>query len=59
MMTWKELKEAIEELTEEQQNMDVSVYLEETDEYIPMSGLGVTLEDDVLDEDSPFIIIDF
>jgi hypothetical protein len=58
-MTWKELKEHIEKMTEEQRNTDVTVYVTGVDEYYPLHGheIDTSITDDVLDKGHPFLII--
>lgn len=56
-MTWKELKEWIEMLSKEQQETDVTIYLEHQDEFYPLNDVSVNnnMDIDVLDEGHPFL----
>jgi len=59
-MTYRELSEYIENLTEEQKNCDVTVYVSGVDEYYSLVGDFPALEsdhDDVLDKDHPYLVI--
>lgn len=58
-MTYKELAAMIGIMNDEQQSCDATVYLSETDEYLPVNKVGVQDEDDVLDKNHPFLTIDF
>lgn len=58
-MTYKELKNQLENLNEEQLDMDVTIYDSEDDEffgcYTPQ--LHINKEDDTLDDNHPYLII--
>ena len=59
-MTWKELKAHIEVMDEEQVNTDATIYLKNTDEYIPV--MDIEFADTsvmVLDPNHPYLTIDF
>ncbi len=63
-MTWKELAEKVNEMTDEQKNTDVTVYLGEMDEFFPIecrTRVATDGFDDpgqgVLDVGHPFIVI--
>jgi hypothetical protein len=59
-MTLDELRAQIEAMTEEQRNSDVTIYLQATDEYIPVNGIEIaTMNTMVLDEGHPFLTIYF
>jgi len=61
-MTWNDLVEMIESMTEEQKNTDATVYLTELDEVFAIKA-GIDFADDnneiagILDEGHPFIIV--
>ena len=61
-MTWKELKESIDSMTEEQRNADVMVYTIHTlyeDEFFGVNDLKFTGDyDDILDRNHPYFAID-
>ena len=51
-MTYRELLEQLEQLTQDQLEQNVSVHLSEVDEYIPVWAVGLAVEDQsALDED--------
>lgn len=59
-MTYHELGVIIAAMTEEQQKCDVTVYIQELDEYYPLVGdypMCVTEEPDVLDDNHPYLIV--
>lgn len=56
-MTYKQMLSFINELSDEQLEMDVTVYLETDDEFFPVLDFAVTDETDVLDTDHPYIVI--
>lgn len=60
-MTYKRLAEMINKMTDEQQNCDVIIYLEQLDEYLPADCLMINraIYSDVLDDAHPFLIIDY
>jgi hypothetical protein len=54
-MTWQEL---YDNLTPEQRQTDVTVYLAWDDEYYPITGIGVTGDyTDVLDPFHPYVVV--
>ena len=55
-MTYEELIEKLNSMTEEQKKLDVSIYVSDICEFYPVSRIEVTKEDDVLDKDHPFIV---
>lgn len=55
MITYRELKEKLEKLTEEQLDMNVSFYDKMNDEYYSGGAFFITDEDDVLDKNHPVI----
>ena len=62
-MTWKQLATNINDLTPEQQNTDVTVYVGADDEFFPLGEkskvfLQICTETDVLDKGDPFLSID-
>ena len=55
-MTWNELVKEILALSEDQRNTDVTVFVPGLDEfYSTKSRLFLTSDDDVLDNDHPYI----
>lgn len=65
-MTWNELVEKINKLTEEQRNTDVTIFIEEkdenylfADEFYPVDRFDTNKGEkfDQLDEDHPFLVI--
>ena len=57
-MTYHELAHFIfAEMTEEQQQMDVTIYDGQTDDFVPMVKVEFTKETDVLDKNHPYLII--
>jgi len=52
-MTWKELAERIEKMSEEEKDKDVSILLLESDEVIPISDF---VDDCILDEGNPYLV---
>jgi len=59
-MTYRELAALImEEFSDDQLDMDVTVYIADQDEYFPLAHtpFAITSEDDVLDADHPYLII--
>jgi len=59
-MTYEELGKFIEELSDEEKQCDVSVYLNRTDEFMPVDVCRISTPDiDVLDPGSPYLIIEF
>jgi len=55
--TYRELLEALKELTPEQLDMTATVYVYGEDFY-PINNIGLTTEDDILDEGHPYFQID-
>ena len=53
--TYKELLTALQELTPEQLNMNVTIYDSRGDEFYPAHALKVTTYIDVLDNNHPYI----
>jgi hypothetical protein len=58
-MTWKDLANHIAVMDEEQSNTDVTIHLKGEDEYIRGSGMDFSPENDVLDKNHPFLVIDY
>lgn len=57
-MTWIELAERINRMTEEQQNSNISAYVQSMDEFFPVT-LDITGEnEDVLNPNEFFINVD-
>lgn len=55
-MTYRELRDRINELTEDQLDLGASVYLQGLDETFPITDTDITLENDVLGENYPVLI---
>lgn len=56
-MTYKELLEKLQNLTQEQLNQNVTMYDEKMDEFFALDDTGITDQDDVLDENHFFLIL--
>ena len=58
-MTYKDLKDQLEVLSEDQLRMDVTIYDSEDDEFYGCyaSHLSFNKEDDTLDENHPYLTI--
>lgn len=58
-MTYRELLATLNKLSDDQLDMDVSVYIEDLDEFHPTTGVGIAsaILTDVLDEGHPYLII--
>ena len=58
-MTWNQLKNKIDMMTEEQKNTSVTVYDNEIDEFFPVIDniMFSPEEDDVLDAHHPYLVI--
>lgn len=54
-MTYRSLENWISRLSESQKDYDVSVFLNETEEYLPLVGMFIENHDDVLDTDHPVL----
>lgn len=54
-MTYQELLDYLQSLSEEQKQMDVTVYSQEFDEYHGVLGVFTNEEDDVLDAQHPYL----
>lgn len=59
-MTYRELKELLIELSDDQLNMDFTVALTPEDEWFKVTKFAITRPDawDVLDADHPYFIVD-
>ena len=55
--TYRQLLEALCELTEEQLGLHVTVYDFQKEEYYPLNYTGTTEGDDVVDDEHPILII--
>ena len=55
--TYRELLEALQELSEEELDMTATIYDKTFDAYMPIDYTDKTVGDDVLDECHPIIII--
>jgi hypothetical protein len=62
---YRELAKIISEMNEEQKDMDVTVYLQSTDEFTAVEEVGIVTGSDndvgadVLDETHPYLVIDW
>lgn len=57
-MTFAELAHQIGLMTDEQRNKTATVYVADTDEFMPvLEDVKVTAETDVLDENHPYIFV--
>jgi hypothetical protein len=61
-MTYAELIEMLQQLTPEQQAMDVTIHVRGVDEYYPLSEsdpccIADNADNDVLDEGHPYLVI--
>lgn len=56
-MTYQQLLDILQTLTHEQLKANLSIYDPTIDEYYTVSGFGITNEDEVLDKDHPYIIL--
>ena len=55
-LTYRELLEKLQQLTEDQLDCNISIYIPWDDEYIPVDKLIFAgVENDVLDEDTPIL----
>ena len=54
-MTYQELKDKLENLTEEELVQSATVYIDYTDSYLPLTDTDKTVDSDVLD-DGHFIL---
>jgi hypothetical protein len=64
-MTYKELAKSISNMTEDQQNCDVTVYVQMLDEFYPIQSFLYSMKvfefqdkSDVLDEDHPLLVVE-
>lgn len=56
-LTYRQLKQHLDELEDEKLDDNVTIYLSEYDEYIPVTNVFVTDEADVLDEGHTYLTI--
>jgi|694.fasta_scaffold03312_69 hypothetical protein len=58
-MTWSELCQLIAEMSDEQKQMDVTIYVAENEEFFPVDSLKNCEEsnEDSLDPGHPFLVI--
>ena len=56
MITYRKLAEIINTFTEDQKDLDVSVYNIDEDEFYSADCVGLSEEDDVLEKDHPYIV---
>lgn len=54
-MTYAKLLERLMTLNEEQLNQDVTIYVENNDEFYPVQNLAINAYSDVLDINHPFL----
>ena len=55
-LTYKELKQQLNSLTEEQLNLHVTVLIKFDDEYLACEKLKITESCNILDADHPYLI---
>jgi hypothetical protein len=58
-MTYKELINALLVLTPEQQDCDLTVYLKDSDEFLPAEFRVIEDGEGVIDDDHPVFVIDW
>ena len=56
ILTYRELRDRINELAEDQLDLEASVYLQGLDETFPITDTDLTVENDVLGENYPLLI---
>lgn len=54
-MTWRELRDKLNTLTDEQLNTDVTIFDGNVGEFAPADGFDIADADDVLDTGHPFL----
>ena len=54
--TYRQLLEALQELTEDELDLSVTLYDSQREEYYPLNYCGKTEGDDVVDHDHPILI---
>lgn len=61
VMTWDQLGKEIDGFSDQQKKMDLSIYLNRSDEFLPVNGQIRFSEEnnDVLDDQHPYLSIDF
>jgi hypothetical protein len=58
-MTYRKLKNIINNFSDKQLNMDVTIYIEENDEYFEAAECKIYASDnDILDEGHPYLVIE-
>jgi len=58
-MMYKELRDRIDLMTNEQKNMLVTIFVSDTDEFYPIGSVSfATAKTDVLDKDHPILNIE-
>ena len=57
-MTWRELKNHINTMDDEQLDTDVTVHLVIQDEYFRVSDINYSPENDVLDKNHPYLDVE-
>jgi hypothetical protein len=55
--TYREVLEALKNLSEEDLDKTATVYVRGVDEYYPIQTFGVTPDTDVLDKDHPYFLV--
>lgn len=57
-MTYRELKNWLDNRSKEQLDMDVTIYDTSEGEYFPLMRMGVTaVADDILDKNHPYLVL--
>jgi len=57
-LTWIQLLNHIAVMDTEQQNSNVTIYNEDIDEFFPVKDIDFSREQDVLNENHPFLTIE-
>lgn len=58
-ISYKELAKIISEMTPSQQEKSVTIYLEQSDEFLGVQKIAETNVDDVVDSETPLLAINF
>lgn len=54
-MTYRQLLLLLQQLNPEQLDMNVTAYLVDTDEFMPVQALQVAVENQILDDEHPYL----
>ncbi len=58
-LTWREIRDELNRLSEDRLDDNATVYLKGEDEWMPVMDMGITEEDDVLDKGHSYLSVDF